>query len=171
MIGKFILCTFLIASVFVNIQSQNAPAIPAVFPVAPTPLPALCTCPALPTDLISNINNSPLIFTGRVANIVLSSNRLYNRIYFHVNTLFRGRTRSNRIIINTPNTNANCGYPFVIGSDYLVYTSYDASRNLIINQCSRTNALADSCNDLVFLSSYLLPAVPTPILPLAPAAA
>ncbi len=174
MIRKFILCTFLIASVFVNIQSQNAPLIPspAVFPIAPTPLPApsLCTCPALPTDIVSSINNSPLIFTGRVANIVASSNRLNNRIYFFVNTLFRGRTRSNRIIINSPNTNANCGYPFVIGNDYLVYTSYDANRNLMINQCSRTNALANSCNDLVTLSSYLLPAVPAPIVPLAPAA-
>lgn len=172
MIKKFILCTFLIAFVY----TQIAPLAPASLPVSPTPLlpvapmPA-CTCPASATDMTTNINNAPLIFTGRVANIVLSSNGLFNRIYFYVNTLFRGRTRSNRIIINTPNSAARCGFEFVVGSDYLVYTSYDANRNLVISQCSRTNELANSCSDLVTLSSYLLPAVALPVAPLPAATA
>jgi len=161
MIKKFLLCTFLIASVFVNIQTQNAAILPA---------PSLCVCPAFPTDILSNINSSPLIFTGRVANIVVSTNGLSNRVYFYVNTLFKGRTRSNRIIVNSPISDAHCGYPFVLGSDYLVYTSYDANRNLSINQCSRTSPLTNSCSDLVTLSSYLLPAVPAPIAPVLPVA-
>ena len=164
MIKKFILCTFLIAFVY----TQAVPLTPYLpvspFPIAPNlPVaPTLCVCPALAFDHTNNIQNSPLIFTGRVGNIVLSSNGLNFRVYFYVNTLFRGRTRSNRIIINTPSSAARCGFNFVIGSDYLVYTTYDANNNLQISSCSRTNDLASSCTDLVTLSSYLLPAVALP---------
>jgi hypothetical protein len=140
---RSILFTFLLAIIFVSINSQNAPAGTA------------CTCTV--RNLSGHISASPLIFSGRVANIVSADN--LNKIYFYINTVFKGRTTTSRMIINTPKTSNACGYNFIKGGDYLVYTQYDNNRKLQISACSRTKLLDNSCEDLTALSRYRLPAV------------
>lgn len=144
---RLILFTFLFATSLVCINSQETPAGP--------PGTTGCTCTV--RNLAGHITNSPLIFSGRVANIVSSDNT--NKIYFYINTVFKGRTTTNRMIINTPKTFNACGYNFIKGGDYLVYTQYDNNRKLLISACSRTKLLENSCEDLIALSRYRLPAV------------
>ena len=144
---RSIFFTFLFAISLVFINSQVTPAGPA---------PSTgCTCTV--RNLAGHITNSPLIFSGRVAKIVSSDNT--NKIYFYINTLFKGRTSSNKMIINTPKTFNACGYNFVQGGDYIVYTQYDNNRKLSISACSRTKFIENSCEDFIALSRYRLPAV------------
>ena len=152
---KTIILTFLFAPILLCINTQNLPT------------GATCTCPT--RNFANHVFNSPLIFSGRVANIASGDNT--NRISFYINTLFKGRTKTNRIIINTPKTANACGFNFLRGNDYLVYTSYDANRNLIISSCSRTMSLDNSCNDLIALSRLNFPTIPSiPIRPNTPTA-
>lgn len=66
--------------------------------------------------------------------------------------------------LRTGNSDADCGYPFDVGSEYVVY-GHRSEGQLIATICSRTSVLSDAAEDQAFLST-----VPTISLASGPAA-
>jgi len=86
-----------------------------------TPKAKSCSCTDWPT-FDEAFTGSTSIFRGVVASIdpVGSDPSDDVLVHFTVSAWWRGFPRPEVALI-TPATGASCGYPFVVGSDYLVY--------------------------------------------------
>ena len=62
---------------------------------------------------------------------------------------FRGVDAADAIVA-TSDSGASCGYPFVVGREYLVY-AYEREGRLFVSLCSRTRPLTEAAEDLAYL--------------------
>lgn len=96
------------------------------------------------------------VFAGKVVWIEpdASGDRFARRrVRFRVVEAFRGVTTS-EIDVDTGAGGGDCGYSFIVGASYLVY-SYQAERTprLTTGICSRTRLLSQASEDLAYLRS------------------
>lgn len=108
-----------------------------------------CSCVPLGTPSEA-LERSGAVFAGRVVsmevNRFMSSGADPVTIEFDVKTVWKGPV-SRTMRLTTPVLEASCGYTFVIGVEYLVY-SWDGSE---VNLCSRTQPLWEARDDLTEL--------------------
>jgi hypothetical protein len=83
--------------------------------------------------------DSKAIFSGEVLTIIPQDDfRLAVRI--RLDQKWKGRVSGREITVTTPKDSGMCGYNFVTGKKYLVYT-YQTTSGLATNSCSRTTVL------------------------------
>ena len=94
---------------------------PLTFLIAPTSLPA-CTCAYMPTGTCDTswANGDP-IFVGTVASIVDKGELQVE--FSSVEILHGAVEQGNSVTVHTGRGEGDCGYPFVTGTQYLVYAS------------------------------------------------
>jgi hypothetical protein len=149
----------------------------------PTPASA-CSCggPGLPAQEFRKFN---AVFTGRVLSIVDEYVPIFStldrvltaigklpyfwvqagkyvgyRIDFRVNHSWKGVEKT-IVTVDTGYGMGDCGYPFMVGNDYLVYASYPygiPEHYWVTSICSRNAEISAASEDLRYLSS--LPALP-----------
>lgn len=96
------------------------------------------------------------VFAGKV--VVIEQNAggglfAARRVRFQVVEAFRGVTTS-EIDVYTGAGGGDCGYSFIVGSSYLVYSSQAAGApRLTTGICSRTQMLSQASEDLAYLRS------------------
>ena len=129
-----------------------------------------CSCirPGPPSEALEE---SAMVFEGEVVSL-----RLYERpggiwssadpvtVEFEVRTIWKGYDYQT-FYLTTPRSDASCGFRFVVGEEYLVY-----SRNAVtVDICSRTSLLSEAEDDLEELGDGQSPtpgaAAPTPVIP------
>ncbi len=110
-----------------------------------------CSCiePGTPGEALEN---SASVFAGRVVSIddrlVLGSSLAPLIVEFEIGTVWKGPLHQS-VELKTASDTASCGYSFVEGVEYLVY-----SRNgLDVNFCSRTRPLSEAQFDLTELGA------------------
>ncbi len=107
-----------------------------------------CTCiePGSPSE---ELERSAAVFAGRVVSIDQSTRRnSLNSITveFDVSTVWKGSLHQ-EFELKTAYFTASCGFPFVEGVEYLVYSGNGAEVGL----CSRTRWLSEAAGDLAEL--------------------
>jgi len=140
-------------------------------------------CSCLPPDPVSvAFAQAEAVFAGAVTEIVDPSQSslllglarlrpsLYTlafsdlRILLAVNESWKGIT-TRTISIRTPSASGECGYPFAVGQDYLVYARRGET-DLETTFCMRTNHLDSATVDLHYLQPRprlkLWPSLPLP---------
>jgi len=105
-------------------------------------------CRCTPRTFSDQYNNSNIVFSGIVTNIVRQGSN--NRVTFNVFRTFKGRSSNKLTVITSASTNA-CGYKFQKGSDYLVYTTRSGN-DLKVDLCSRTSLLDNASYDLISIA-------------------
>jgi SdrD B-like domain len=107
--------------------------------------------PRLPCQAYWEAN---VVFAGTVTQITASENKdTFHRrlIRFSVTDPFRGLTGSEAEVL-TGSGDADCGYGFQLGGDYLVYAHLNKEDNkLYTSICSRTRPLSSAADDLKFI--------------------
>lgn len=88
------------------------------------------------------------------------------RVTLAVANSWKGVTET-PVTIGTGNGNADCGFSFNVGGQYLVY-AYDNQGQLVTNMCLRTAALSQASVDLTYLQTLpmltVTPAAPNRLL-------
>lgn len=108
-----------------------------------------CSCiePGTPSEALEG---SAAVFSGRVVAIddrlALGSSLDPLIVEFDVDTVWKGSLRQ-RIQLKTASDSASCGYSFVEGVEYLVYSRNGSEASL----CSRTRPLSKAGDDLAEL--------------------
>ena len=106
-----------------------------------------CSCLPRP-PVCSAFWDSPVVFRGSVREIKPQDPIPGNpnfvptrlQVRFHVDEMFRGAPRED-VIVYTSAQGSACGFPFVQGSEYVVYTFEDKrSGELSTSHCSRTHS-------------------------------
>lgn len=96
------------------------------------------------------------VFAGKVVAIERNAGAgLFadRRVRFQVVEAFRGVTTA-EIDVYTGAGGGDCGYSFIVGSSYLVYSSQTAgAARLTTGTCSRTQLLSQASEDLAYLRS------------------
>ena len=122
-----------------------------------TPAPSYgCSCivPGTPSE---ELEKSAAVFTGKVLSIeknqrlkipVVSSDAPTDiarqlKVHFQVDRVWKGQA-DETMSLGTAQYGASCGFTFVEGEEYLVYSRDGATVNL----CSRTKLIADGQEDL-----------------------
>ncbi|MGB9468106.1 MAG: carboxypeptidase regulatory-like domain-containing protein [Candidatus Acidiferrum sp.] len=123
-----------------------------------------CSCIG-PRPVCSAYWQSQVVFRGRVVEqtLVSPTNETvrnldgtystiqgpgYYRVRFSVVEIFRGESQSKEIDILTNEQSSACGFPFVTGAEYLVFTSANEKTNeLWTSSCSRTHELEPGVED------------------------
>lgn len=106
-------------------------------------VPFVSSCSCLEGSLDGAINSSSLIFSGTVTEIDTVSSHEY-AVVFDVETVWKGQ-RDRHIVVRTARSGASCGYSFVEGESYLVYSD---NETYSVSLCSRTAPLAEAETDL-----------------------
>lgn len=107
-----------------------------------------CSC-ARPGSVNESLAQATVVFAGQVIDIEPIDNRRVE-VEFDVETVWKGSNTSTISVYTAPNP-AVCGYSFEIGRSYLVYARENRG-SLSVNQCSRTNLLSESSDDLTLLN-------------------
>jgi len=127
------------------------------------PPPCDCSPSGYPEQELAE---SAAVFTGRVTDIhvvdstlikeeiISSSERIV--VTFAVDTVWKGPNKK-ILTVETGATRKTCGYTFVIGESYLVYTFFQIggsdSTTLLTSQCTRTRLIADAAEDIEELNT------------------
>jgi hypothetical protein len=114
----------------------------------PQPVSA-CSC-AMPRSPTEALDRASAVFRGRVA--TLEPPARLEVIYtarFTVDTVWKGPITPD-MTVNTIYVEAVCGYPFVVGQDYLVYAD-EESGQLVVTLCSGTRPTNEAQADLTTL--------------------
>lgn len=122
-----------------------------------------CDPPSYPAQ---ELIDAAAVFSGRVTSIrfvdstelkeeiVISGERLF--VQFAVDKVWKGEKKES-FVVETNSSTSTCGFPFVVGESYLVYTFYplggEDSTTLITSQCTRTRLLATAAEDLEELNT------------------
>lgn len=94
---------------------------------------------------------TPTVFTGRVTRITSVSGGIDTVVHFVVATTFRGAP-ARTVEVRTGSGGGDCGYPFRVGEEYVVYATRDtASGGLVTSICQRTRSLSEAADDLAYL--------------------
>ncbi len=114
-----------------------------------------CSCVELPS-VKEEMDRSKAVFSGKVVGIKEKRSLkgdTSTSVLFDVTKTWKG-VRQSQIIINTGLSNADCGFDFTEGQEYLVYakesTMYGA-KSLVTTICDRTNGFDASKEDLKIL--------------------
>ena len=85
------------------------------------------TCSCTPTpDTKTVYNNSSVVFVGQVEKVEHSNYRPgYNQITFRSLSVLKGEEEvlQDHLVIYTKSSEQECGYPFYLGLDYVVYAT------------------------------------------------
>ena len=117
-------------------------------------LAAACDCKLL--SPCESVLHSSAVFVGRVVRIEdpnLADSRPIlagRRVTLHVTGRYYGATEAD-IVIFTGIGGGDCGYPFVVGSTYLVYGSTSPNGSLSTSICAHTQLFAAAGSDLEYL--------------------
>jgi hypothetical protein len=95
--------------------------------------------------------------------------RFYERrIAFNVRDAWKGISTT-AVTLRTGHGEADCGYPFAVGGNYVVY-AHESDGGLATNICTRTADTSAAVDDLNYLNSLprltLSPAAPRLLIPL-----
>lgn len=77
------------------------------------------------------------------------------RVYFDVKNAWKGIEKTT-VIIDTGYGMGDCGYPFIVGNDYLVYASYPygiPNNYWVTSICSGTAEISAATEDLTYLNT------------------
>lgn len=106
------------------------------------------SCSCLQGTIEEEVENTPVIFIGRVINI--QKRQDFIGVTFRVGYVFKGPR--NRIIrVRTALNSAMCGYNFIRGRTYLVYANVN-DRVVSVSLCSRTKLFSAARDDIKYLS-------------------
>jgi MYXO-CTERM domain-containing protein len=119
-----------------------------------TPLPArACSCLEQPFETARA--GAAAIFEGRAASVTPGEDgRLV--VTFDVVQTWRAAGHEHVEVVTAGNS-AACGYPFEIGTSYLVYASEAEGDRYVVSLCSRTAPMAASDGDRALLGSGVVP--------------
>jgi hypothetical protein len=125
-----------------------------------------CSC-APPGTPLEERERSAAVFRGTVVAIDQISSVM--RVKVQVTNVWKGAVTS-ETLIQTNNNSAACGFPFQVGSEYLIYAVNTATDNTGVQQvaplstylCSRTQLASDAADDFAALGPGQ---PPTPGLP------
>lgn len=123
---------------------------------------AVCSCPPMP-GFTEAFDAAAWVFSGQVVGVDPFGQPAF---LVHPYERWKSPLRSDPTVVVTPNESTGCGYPFVIGQEYLFYASaidIGVTPNYVpyVTLCTRTAPLAGN-PDLVPLGSSLLP---VPVVP------
>ncbi len=114
-----------------------------------------CSC-AHPDPPLEALAASDAVFTGRVVAIDGDESYAYRlRVSFAVQACWKGAETST-VLVFTADNDAACGFPFLLGGEYIVYASH-ANDALHTNLCTRTRPLAFAAEDLDALGDPACP--------------
>ena len=111
-----------------------------------------CSCggPGSPSEELAEAAS---VFRGKVLTVrgIDGTDGVWSAIYptsvvFDVKTVWKG-PNYHTLYLETPPTGGSCGFPFIEGVEYVVY-SPDGS---IVSVCSRTSVLSEASHDLAEL--------------------
>ncbi len=101
--------------------------------------------------------NTPAIFSGRVAKIVVGANG-YRVVTFEISQAYRGvNTNETTAEVATGSGGGDCGYAFKEGASYLVYALNGApplgeAGKFFTTICTRTRPLSEAKDDIEYLT-------------------
>ncbi len=110
------------------------------------PIIDACSCVTLNTRCDTAWNSGELVFLGKVVSKLGGMERLGNgtmrltdyEVHFAPVEVFRGESKSGKeVVLYTGFGGGDCGYPFVVGTSYLVY-AYTYGGRLRAATCSET---------------------------------
>ena len=115
---------------------------------------------------VQELADAAAVFTGKVTDIRLVDSTLLKEevisssdrimVSFDVDKVWKGQQKKS-LVVETGVTTKTCGYPFVVGESYLVYTFYQIggsdSTTLLTSQCTRTRLLANAAEDIEELNT------------------
>lgn len=139
------------------------------FVVAPAPAHACSCVENLPPP--ETLERSAVVFAGRVVSLKLHERQgeVWSgsdpvTVEFEVSSVWKG-TEYQTMYLTTARSGATCGFTFVEGEEYLVYSSNTATVSL----CSRTRSISEADEDLAALGEGRSPTAgavgPTPAVP------
>ena len=103
-----------------------------------------CYCVS-PFSSSEALAKSATVFAGRIVSIS-DSERSYVTVAFDVSVVWKG-SASQTVYLTTPRDDGSCGFTFVEGEEYLVYSKNGSQVFL----CSRTSLLSEAAIDLAEL--------------------
>ncbi len=100
------------------------------------------------------LSSSHAVFTGEVTDIEPNEATKFAglEITLRVKQVWKGAP-TDEIKVHTAGTSAACGYPFVKGTTYLVYSTRDEADPMRVSLCSRTAPIENAKEDLDFLGT------------------
>ncbi len=111
-----------------------------------------CSCPE-PGPPLEEREKATTVFRGEVVSVRefpilfgIWGSRDPTTIKFKVQTAWKGAAYPTRYV-TTARSGASCGYPFVAGTEYVVYSQ----RGWQVSLCSRTRPLTEAAQDMVDL--------------------
>lgn len=106
-----------------------------------------CSCLAPPPPLEA-LKGADAVFVGRVNALHLTGTSFEEKVnaLFEVDQVWKG-SLSDRVVIETAQSSAACGFHFSEGEQYLVY-AFETEGALETNICSRTTLLENAQGDL-----------------------
>ncbi len=118
---------------------------------------AVCDCPPTP-EFTTAFDGSAWVFSGQVISLSPFGQPAY---IVHPYERWKAPLRGDPTVVVTAPESTGCGYPFVIGQDYLFYTNaidVGVTPNFVpyVTLCTRTAPLAGN-PDLALLGTSLLP--------------
>ena len=113
-----------------------------------------CSCVQLP-EVQEALAEAEAVFAGKVIHIsepqpdvsgmISSADPI--TVTFAVAQTWKG-VRQKQVMVQTARDSASCGFNFVLGEEYMVYTYKDDQGVLATNICTRTNTLTAASEDL-----------------------
>lgn len=98
------------------------------------------------------LSSSNLVFSGEVTQIEKNESTRFGglEVTLRVKDVWKGAP-AEEIKVHTAGNSAACGYPFVVGTTYLVYALNDEADPMRVSLCSRTAPIENAKEDLDFL--------------------
>jgi len=109
-----------------------------------------CSCMKLtPAEGLSSSN---VVFSGEVTQIEKNEATRFGglEVTLRVKEVWKGAP-AEEIKVHTAGNSAACGYPFTVGTTYLVYALNDEADPMRVSLCSRTAPIENAKEDLDFL--------------------
>ncbi len=112
-----------------------------------------CSCLEQPFETAHE--GATAIFEGRAASITETED---GRVIVTFDVVQTWREAGHEHVeVITANDEAACGYPFAVGTSYLVYASGTEGERYLVSLCSRTARMADADGDRALLGSGVVP--------------
>lgn len=118
-----------------------------------------CSC-MMPAPPLEAMANSDAVFAGKVVRIDGQEGAMISsadpiKVVFEVSRVWKGEQNA-AISLATARDSASCGFPFMVGEEYLVYAN-SSETGLTTGLCSRTMQLSAAADDLAALGEGVVP--------------
>ncbi|WNQ11968.1 hypothetical protein MJA45_02600 [Paenibacillus aurantius] len=113
-------------------------------------------CSCAKSDATSRLQTMDAVFTGRVVEKGGTSkfeHGLLRKYTFEVDQAWKGVSEKYRTVYSYDGGGASCGYSFVPGERYLVYSYYGNDSRLQTNLCSGNGLVTAAAGDLAMLGA------------------